>query len=91
MKFLRRRKPTQLERVLAEHDLTEAMAAVQPPPIRYARVRTRQGRIAHLVHPDEGVLCGWPDANTEADSSLPVCRLCGRYAAGDYGENKAAS
>ena len=44
---------------------------------RCRHVRTRSGRTAHLEHPESGaVLCQWPGAETEADPSLPVCRLC---------------
>ena len=54
---------------------------IEPDPQPFAdqcrHVRTRSGRTAHLEHPESGaVLCQWPGADTEADPSLPVCRLC---------------
>ena len=77
------KRGTRLERQLAASDLEIAMgraeqaaAARESFTARCTRVRTPQGRIAHLKHPDLGVLCGWRGAETEADPSLPVCRLC---------------
>lgn len=89
-----RRGPTRLERELAAADLEiavgRAQSASQPGPSFAAtcdRVRTPQGRRAHLKHPEQGVLCGWHGAEDEADLSLPLCRLCAIAAV----EEKAAS
>ena len=73
-----------VDRTLAKHDAIEAdikrRDGVQEPASfasRCRHVRTRSGRTAHLEHPESGaVLCQWPGAETEADPSLPVCRLC---------------
>ena len=65
--------------------LQDAMGQVQPgedrsgdaAPGRHERVRTAQGRKAHLADPGGGVLCGWRAGSWQAaDATLPLCRLC---------------
>lgn len=63
----------------AKQDALKDQAASETPP-GYERVRTPQGRLAHLKHPQLGVLCGWRAAWTPADPSLPLCRMCKDYA-----------
>jgi hypothetical protein len=96
-----KRKPTQLERQLAEADLTDAMGRAQaarieetpPAAAGCVLVRTPQGRIAHLRHPERGVLCGRPGAHVDADPRLPLCRTCGAAAdrLDEAGDGRAAS
>jgi hypothetical protein len=58
--------------------LKRRQTAPQPPSFldQCERVRTPQGRTAHLRHPVAGVLCGWPAEWHLADESLPTCLLC---------------
>lgn len=68
-----------LSRVLSGARLEGAMARAQAGPSladACEHVRTAQGRLAHLRHPELGVLCGWSAAWTPADPLLPVCRMC---------------
>lgn len=81
MKAPWRRGPSRLEKVLAKHDLTEAMgraeAAVPVFAAQSRHVRAGQGFVAHLDHPVLGILCGWKSAGwTEVAPSLRVCRMC---------------
>lgn len=77
-----------LPRQLAQAALTDAMGRVQenrsdeavipqPSADQCEHLRTLTGHIAHLRHPDHGMLCPFGHgAGTEADPSLPVCRMC---------------
>jgi hypothetical protein len=73
-----------VDKVLAKHDAIEALIR------RCERVRTAQGRTAHLKHPVLGVLCGWKAAWLRAEPALPVCRMC-EVAAEAEAERRLAS
>ena len=74
-----------VDKALAKHDAIEAVIR------RCERVRTAQGRTAHLRHPVLGVLCGWTaGAWLRAEPLLPVCRMC-EVAAQVEAERRAAS
>ena len=67
-----------IERVLVLGDPQDAAAGPELATPEYELVCTPQGRIAHLQHPEHGVLCGWPAPEWRpASASLPLCRLCG--------------
>ena len=77
MGFLKRRGPNRMERLLAASSLQEAMGRVETSfADECERVRTPQGRIAHLKHPRRGVLCGWTAEWVDAGQSFPTCLLC---------------
>jgi len=85
-----KRGPNRLERLLAASRLQEAMERIEPAAGQYERVRTGQGRTAHLVFPPSAprVLCGWPGLGlwVPAESGLAECRMCKDKAAGLSGE-----
>lgn len=71
------RRASRLERVLARHELKEAMGRVEAEQSGYRHVRTFQGRTAHLQQSPPGVLCGgWRGPWIPAEPELPVCRMC---------------
>lgn len=101
MPIFRRKK--RLDRVLATHDLNEALRTVQPPIPAGTRIYTSNSakvKVAHVksgLHP--GAVCEamslregpWlgtgSDEERERARSL---RLCTRCQAGDYGESVAS-
>lgn len=50
----------------AKEDALKDQAASETPP-GYERVRTLQGHLAHLKHPQFGILCGWSAVWAPAD------------------------
>jgi hypothetical protein len=72
----------QFHRVRSGHALAEAMLETLEPASEYERVRTAQGRTAHLRlrGASPGVLCGWPGPWVPAEPDLLPCRLCGNKA-----------
>lgn len=103
MSIFRRKKPS-LATVLAEHDLTEAMAAVQPPIPAGTRIYTSASpkvTVAHVKSArNPGAVCEamslrdgpWLGTGSDEERQRALSlRLCTRCAMGDYGENRAAS
>ncbi len=93
-----KRGPNRLARQLTtaylETAMSRAEAATAAAPSfadLWDRVRSPQGRKAHLSHAGEPVLCGWPlEVWVRADDSLPLCRPCKAEAAKRDGEGRAA-
>ena len=87
MGWLRRRRGTRLERILA--DFNEELEATRAP----VRAYTKAGRVAHLLGPDGQALCPnmamfgkhvWLGSGSDDErarlASLPPCHACERAA-----------
>jgi len=86
--WFRKKRGSRVTRQLAQAALTDAMGAVQenrsdeavipqPSADQCEHLRTLTGHIAHLRHPDHGMLCPFGHgAEIPAGPSLPVCRMC---------------
>jgi len=97
-----RRKPTRLEKVLAEADLSEAMLRVQPippgsriytsvsPKVAVAHVKSGRnpGAVCEALSERTDWLGTGSDEERRHAASL---RLCHRCSMGDYGERGVAS
>ena len=85
-----RRGPSKAERLITVASLDNDTNQVRHGGVRYARVATGSGKVAHLMHPTQGVLCpdmrDWPaDTWHPAAPSLPLHGRCA-IAAGISGE-----
>ena len=97
-----RRKPTRLEKVLAEADLSEAMLRVQPipPGSRIYTSVSPKVTVAHVKSGrNPGAVCeamsertDWLGTGSDEERQHALSlRLCHRCSMGDYGERGVAS
>ena len=94
MKAPWRRGPSRADRLITVARVDNDTNQVRRGGTRYARVATHSGKVAHLMHPLQGVMCpdmrDWPaDQWQPAPPTLPLHGRCA-IAAG-ISEEEAAS